>query len=225
MTKRFRVGQRNYLLYLSGMIAPLIFIFTAILGGVLRPGYSHLADTVSELFSPGSPNKLLLDIFHTIYALLLILFGIGILQFIQSRDHSNWIGRLGAWLYITMGILSVGTATIFPQDPWGSPPTFPGEMHINLSGILSIITIISMGLIGAWFNKIGLMPHFWKFTWVIVGLTTLSAGFYVSNLSTPIMGLTERITIIIGFSWTFILAQWLYRSTVTTNGVRIRPNQ
>ena len=119
---------------------------------------------------------------------------------------------------LPQGILSVGTATIFPQDPWESPPTFAGEMHIILSGILSIITIISMGLIGAWFNKIGLMTHFWKFTWVIVGLTILSAGFYVSNLSTPIMGLTERITIIIGFSWTFILAQWLSRSTGTTNG-------
>ena len=225
MTERFRVGQRNYLLYLSGMIAPLIFIFTAILGGILRPGYSHLADTVSELFSPGSPNKFLLDILHTGFAILLILFGIGIRQFIQSRDPSGWKGRLGAWLYITMGILSVGTATIFPQDPWGSPPTFPGEMHIILSGILSIMTIISMGLISAWFNKSGLMPHFWKFTWVIIGLTILATGFYVSNLSTPIMGLTERITIIIGFSWTFILALWLYRSTGSSNDIRIRPNQ
>lgn len=225
MTKEQGVRLGGRLLYLCGMLAPPLFIFTALLGGALRPGYSHLADTVSELFSPGSPNKFLLDFLHTGYAILLILFGIGIRQFIRSRNPSSWPGRFGAWLYIIMGILSVGTATIFPQDPWGSPPTFAGEMHIILSGFLSVITILSMGLIGAWFNKIGLMPHIWKFTWVIIGLTILSAGFYISNLSTPIMGLTERITIIIGFSWTFILADWLYRNTGSNNDIRIKPNQ
>jgi hypothetical protein len=62
--------------FLCGMIAPVLFILTAILGGALRPGYSHIANTVSELFSPGSPNKPLLDAFHTIFAILLILFGV-----------------------------------------------------------------------------------------------------------------------------------------------------
>jgi hypothetical protein len=200
---------KQRLFYLCGLIAPVLFIFTAVLGGALRPGYSHLTDTVSELFSPGSPNKLLLDILHTGFALLLILFGIGILRYIQESKLASWMGNLGAYLYILMGILSVGIAAIFPQDPWGSPPTFPGKMHILLSGILSLITILSMGLISAWLNQTGLWPRFWKYTWVIIGLTILSAGFYTTNLGTPIMGLTERITIFIGFLWTLILARWL----------------
>jgi hypothetical protein len=45
------------LLYLCGMIAPLLFTFTAILGASLRPGYSRMLDTISELFSPGSPPQ------------------------------------------------------------------------------------------------------------------------------------------------------------------------
>ena len=207
-TKGRVIKQR--LFSLCGLIAPVLFIFTAVLGGALRPGYSHLTDTVSELFSPGSPNKPLLDALHTSFALLLILFGIGILRYVQESKQGNWMGNLGAYLYILMGILSVGTAAFFPQDPWGSPPTFPGKMHILLSGILSIITILSMGLISAWFNQTGLWPRFWKYTWVIIGLTILSAGFYATNLGTPIMGLTERITILIGFLWTFILARWLF---------------
>jgi hypothetical membrane protein len=55
------------LLALCGIIAPLFFVFIVILGGTMRPGYSHLSDTISELFSPGSPNKTLLDTLHTIY--------------------------------------------------------------------------------------------------------------------------------------------------------------
>jgi hypothetical protein len=70
-------------LVLCGLIAPLLFIFTTILGGVMRPGYSHVSDTESELFSPGSPNKLILSALHTLFTVLLVLFGIGILNFVQ----------------------------------------------------------------------------------------------------------------------------------------------
>ena len=116
-------------LSMCGMIAPILLVFTAILGGALRPGYSHISDTISELFSPGSPNKLLLDTLHTIFALLLILYGIGLLQFIRRSEQSTRPGIIGASLFIAMGFLSVSTAIVFPQDAWGSPPTFPGEMH------------------------------------------------------------------------------------------------
>lgn len=44
---------------LCGMLAPLWFIAMTIFGGALRPGYSYVSNTISELFSPGSPNKLL----------------------------------------------------------------------------------------------------------------------------------------------------------------------
>ena len=138
---------------MCGVIVPVLFAFTAVLGGVLRPGYSHLSDTVSELFSPGSPNKLLLDALHTSYALLLTLFGIGVLRMIRRSAHRTISGIVGASLYIASGVLSVATATVFPQDPWGSPSTFSGEMHKNLSGVLSLISLVAIGLIGHWFSR------------------------------------------------------------------------
>lgn len=65
-----------------GMLVPPVYIFMYILGGALRPGYSHISDSVSELLSPGAPNKSLLDVVNGIFALLYTLFGIGVLQFI-----------------------------------------------------------------------------------------------------------------------------------------------
>ena len=81
---------------MCGVIAPVLFVFMTILGGAIRPGYSHISDKVSELFSPGSPNKILLDTLHTIFALLLTLFGIGVLQFVRGSDKSKPIGIVGA---------------------------------------------------------------------------------------------------------------------------------
>ena len=133
---------------MCGVIAPVLFVFMTILGGAIRPGYSHISDTVSELFSPGAPNILLLDALHTIYALLLALFGIGVLQLVRGSKQSTLIGIIGASMFIAMGLVSVATATIFPQDAWGSPPTFPGEMHKILSGVIALLSILSMMLIG-----------------------------------------------------------------------------
>lgn len=76
-------------LSMCGVIAPALFVFAIILGGAIRPGYSHISDTVNGLFSPGSPNKFLLDTLHTIYALLLALFGVGLLQLVRRSKQSH----------------------------------------------------------------------------------------------------------------------------------------
>jgi hypothetical protein len=191
---------------LCGLFAPILFSFTAILGGALRPGYSHLADTVSELFSPGSPNKPLLDTLHTIYALLLICFGVGILQYVRRVTPTTRSGTVGAWLYIVMGAVSVTTATIFPQDAWGTPPTFPGQMHMIMHGVISILSMGSMLLIGHWFHQAELSSGFQTYSILTVGVAILGAGYFMANMGSPIMGLAERIAGLIGFQWTLILS-------------------
>jgi hypothetical membrane protein len=202
--------MKQRFLSMCGMLAPVLFVFTTILGGAIRPGYSHLSDTVSELFSPGSPNKLLLDTLHTTYALLLVLFGIGVLQLVRSSERSRLIGIIGASMFIVMGLVSVATATVFPQDAWVSAPTFAGEMHKILHGVIALLSILSMMLIGIWFNRAEGLPGFRTYSFVTVGAAILSAGFYVANQGSPIMGLAERVSALIGFQWTFVLALWMF---------------
>lgn len=189
------------------MISPVLFIILTILGRALRPGYSHISDTISELFSPGAPNKLPLYILHTTTASLTILFGIGVLQFVRGSDYNELIGIIGAVMIITIGVVNVSTtATIFPQDAWGSPPTFPGEMHKILSGVLALLSILSTLLLGIWLNRADVFPGFGTCSFITVGVIVLLGGFAVAKLGTPIMRLTERITILAGLQWTFILA-------------------
>lgn len=193
-------------LSLCGMLSPVLFIILTILGGVFRPDYNHISDTISELFSPGSPNKLPLDIMHTTCALLTVLFGIGVLQLVRGNEHSEPIGVIGAGMIITIGVVNVATATVFPQDAWGSPATFAGEMHKILAGILALLSILSTLLIGIWLNRADIFPGFGIYSFITVGVIVLSGGFALANLGSAIMGLTERITILAGLQWTFILA-------------------
>ena len=191
---------------LCGMISPALFVFLTILGGALRPGYSHIADTVSELFSPGAPNKRLLDLLHTTTALLTILFGAGVWQLVRESGHNRLLEQIGAGMIVTIGLVNVATATVFPQDAWGSEPTFPGEMHKILAGVLALLSIVSTLLLGIWLRGAQPFPGFGIYTYVTVGIIVLTGGFAVTQLGSPIMGLTERITILAGLQWTFALA-------------------
>jgi hypothetical protein len=202
--------MKRRILFICGMVAPGWFVFLTILGGAIRPGYSHISDTISELFAPGSPNKLFLDVLHAIFAVLLILFGIGLLQFFQGAKRLKRIGLVGASLFILMGCVSVATATIFPQDPWGTTVTINGEMHMLLSGVVGLLSIFSILLIGIWFYRIKTSPRLGIYSFVTIGLIVISTGLYAVSVGGPIMGLTERIAALVGFQWTFTLAYWMF---------------
>ena len=124
-SKGDKMNRKIYLV--CGMLIPVMYIFMYVLGGALRPGYNHISDSVSELLSPGAPNRSLITIIDLIYGLLHILFGIGVLQFIRGGEHNAPIGNIGAWMIIGAGVAIVGTA-IFPQDAlWGLRPLFQAK--------------------------------------------------------------------------------------------------
>ena len=193
-------------LSLCGIVAPLLFIFMTVLGGALRPGYSHLANTISELLSPGSPNKLMLDVLYTTYSVLLIFFGFGLLHLARKTKPTKLTGMIGAILFIAMGCLNLLAATIFPQDAWGSTPTFAGEMHILLHGVIGILGVFYMLLFGIWSLQTGNFPGLGIHSFVTIGLLAVTTFFLIRVTGGPLMGLVERLAGLVGLQWTFILA-------------------
>ncbi len=196
--------------FVCGMLFPIVYIIMTILGGALRPGYSHIADTVSELLSPGAPNKPLLMVFQITHALMGSLFGTGLLLFVRSSDHNTILGRIGAWMIIAVGLATIGTA-IFPQDAAGTAATLAGKLHgILVFGILVPFTIISTLLIGIWLKQAGIFPWFKTYSFITIAASILLAGLAGASVDTPIMGLTERLGVLAGFQWTFVLALKLF---------------
>jgi hypothetical protein len=198
------------ILFVCGMLFPAVYIAMTVVGGALRPGYSHIADTVSELLSPGAPNKPLLVVFQITHAILGILFGMGVLRFVRASEHNAWIGNIGAGMIIAVGVATVGTA-IFPQDASGAPPTVAGLIHgILVFGVLVPCTLLSTLLIGIWLRQANVFPWFRTYSFATVGVSVLLAGLAGATLGTPIMGLTERLGVLAGFQWTFVLALKLF---------------
>ena len=183
------------ILYFCGMLIPVMYIFMYILGGALRPGYSHINDSVSELLAPGAPNKPILIVVQLTYALLHILFGFGVLLFLQEFEHTGLLGKIGAWMVIGVGVATIGTA-IFPQDAAGTPETNAGKIHkILVFGVLVPFSFLSTLLIGLWTYQAGIFPRFDIYSYITVGLIIISGVVGGLMVETPYAGLAERIKV------------------------------
>ena len=197
--------------FVCGMLIPLIYILLYVLGGALRPGYNHISDSVSELLSPGAPNRSLVTIIDLIYGLLHIVFGIGVLQFIRDGEHNTTIANIGAWFIIGAGVAIVGTA-IFPQDAMGTPATIPGKIHLILVfGALLPFSFLSTLLIGIWTHRTGIFPGFALYTFISFGAIVLIGGLGGAMAGTPYMGLGERISALTIHQWLFVFALKMFQ--------------
>ena len=189
-----------------GMLIPVMYVALYVIGGALRPGYNHISDSVSELLSPGAPNKTLLSVIQVIYALLHVLFGMGVLLFIQESEPNALVGRIGAWMIVAVGVATIGTA-IFPQDATGAPATVPGQVHkILVFGALVPFSILSTLLIGIWSRRAGIAPGFAMYSFITVGAIVLMGGVGGAAAETRFAGLVERAAAIVIHQWLFMLA-------------------
>lgn len=193
------------MLYLSGMLIPVIYIFMYILGGALRRNYSHISNSVSELLSPGAPNRPLLVTIQAVYALLHVAFGFGVLRFVRGDSNDQLIGRIGGWMIIALGVATIGTA-IFPQDAEGTPATIPGQVHkILVFGGLIPFSFLSTILIGLWVKGAGTLPGFDMYSFVTAGAIIVMGGVGGATVKTQYAGLVERIAAVITQQWLFML--------------------
>src|SRR6185295_5575008 len=92
------------LLMLCGVSAAVIYIGTVILGGVLRPGYSHVSMAISELVADGAPNRTLLSSLFLLYNLLVSIFGIGLLLKANSQPKGGVSGIIGSLALVAVGV-------------------------------------------------------------------------------------------------------------------------
>lgn len=183
---------RKTLLY-SGVIAPILYVSTAIVGAALRDDYSHIVNAISELLSNGAPNKAVLDVVFNIYNVLLLAFAIG--AYIALK-HAPRICRIAMGIFIGIQVLSFSWG-FFPMDPLGAEATFAGMMHNILGGVVAFATILMPLLMGLGFRKLNGSNSYSTYAFIssfiifVSGLT----GVILAGQGFRVFGLFERITI------------------------------
>ena len=127
-------------LAICGMVSPILYTLMWILGGILRPNYSHIQDDVSSLIAVDAPRKRLFDNFIITSSILLFVFYLGVHWGINNGQGS-FIGPL---LFIVSGFMGVLVALFFPLDAGGEIVTLRGKMHLTLVVLSGLLTISGM---------------------------------------------------------------------------------
>jgi hypothetical membrane protein len=205
-----RPARYHRYLLLAGLLGPVVHLLTTVLGGAIRPGYSHLAEAISELTAAGAPNKALLDPLYALYDLLALLFGIGVFLTIGRLvpGRAVGLGRLGGALLIVGGLFTLAFI-FFPQDPGGPPVTFAGTVHLVLAGVVALASLLAILLLGLAARKAPRLRGYAVFSFVADGVVLLAGSLTPVALSgglSPYFGLIERTTIGAILLWTFVTA-------------------
>lgn len=205
--------MRKYLL-ICGMFAAIVYTGTVILGGLLRPGYNHAAEAISELVAAGAPNRTLLSSLFLLYNVLLSFFGVGLFLKARSQQRGRVSGLLGSLaLTLLVGMAGILMELFFPQDPGGLPTTTAGTIHFVLAGIASLGTMVAISALGLCFRNFPELKGYVKYSFLTVAIIFVSGGWTAAALANnhPLFGVSERITIGAFILWLFIISLKIFK--------------
>ena len=201
---------------LFGIIAPIIFVITVVVGGLITPGYSHLSQSISELVMSGAQNKLYLDISFSINYVCSCIFGFGLFVIFQSKASplNSSTGLIGFTILGIIAILSFLSSNFFTMNLPGTPATTSGTIHLILVGLESLGSMVAILLVGLWFKKVGLSGYsvYSIITLIIVFIAGIMTVVGTTQDSSYV-GLFERLTIGAFVLWSFVIALKFYNFT------------
>jgi hypothetical protein len=201
---------KNQKIYaICGMLSPIVFNLIWIIGGILQPGYSHIQNDVSSLMALGAPNKLLFDTMNIINFILAIIFLIGLILVIKELEGPI----LGPIMLLVGQILGITVPIFFPLNYGGEPTGFTGITHFIIVMITGFIAL--GGMIAMWrgLRKIDKWKGYDVYSLVTFIFTLIFTMILVVAVGSEIMGLAERLVIIINGQYIFILALKTFRTS------------
>jgi Protein of unknown function (DUF998) len=201
------------LLMLCGSFAAVIYVGTMILGGLLRPGYSHISMAISELVADGAPNRALLSSSFLVYNILLTVFGVGLFLKVNSQSRGRISGFVGSLALVLVGVAGILMELAFAQEPGGTATSFTGIMHFVMAGIASLGTMVALLGIGLWFRNIPEMKSYVLYSIISVAIIFISGGSSVLAMANHslLFGLIERITIFTFTLWMFVIGLKMFQ--------------
>ena len=197
------------LIPLLGILSVILYFLHVILGEIFYEGYNPLAQAVSDLTASNSPSKNIARVFSTLYGICAVSFSIGFFAYL--RNKINKVVTVSSFIFCIMNIVSFFGYTFFPLSESGYAGTFQDKMHMIVTVLVVLLTIVSLVLytIG-FFRKKG---HKWLGIISIITLLILMAGAMLINIiPKEYFGVAERINVYSIIIYTGILSLWMKKA-------------
>lgn len=185
-----------------GIAAVGLYVGATLLGGILDPQYSHVADAISELTGSTAPDRAVLAPLFIGYNLILLGFGYALF-----RAAAGGILFPVAVVLFAIGALSgIGQVTVFRTDSVGTAETTEGMIHLVLAGVSSVLCLAIAILYGMAFRGVPAVRRLSRYSFATAAGLVLTAPLAAGSIGTAFMGLFERITIGVFMLWVVVVS-------------------
>ncbi len=183
-----------------GIASPILFVTLLLVAGLLRPGYSHVTQPISELGQIGTPNAIIQDANFVLTGLLIIPFAVGLHRGIDQGRGS----KIGPTLLLVFAVTGVLVGTIFP---------LPDPLHVPVSLIGFIAMIIGIFAIYRRLRRAGQWQGYGSYslaTGAVLVVLFFLTGIGGQGILAPWFGLLQRLFAAPLFLWIEVIALRLY---------------
>ncbi|MGZ7096620.1 MAG: DUF998 domain-containing protein [Methanobacterium sp.] len=205
MKNKIYQNNRQRILALCGIVAPILFTILVIVESLLRPGYSQIFNDVSDLGL--GPYSIIQNINFIVFGLLSIGFAIGL-----GANLPHRAGKATKWLVIVFGfmIILAGVTLMFsgPNIIYAKDDVF----HGLVSAIAFLVIIVAQFL--TWQALRRSNKDIWGYYPIFSLISGLFSIFTLLMLSytqfSPYHGATERLFIAVWMIWIEVTGLKLY---------------
>jgi hypothetical membrane protein len=191
---------------LLGILSVILYFLHIILGEIFYDGYNPLAQAVSDLTASNSPSKNIARVFSTLYGICAVIFSIGFFAYFKNKI--NKAVTVSSFVFCIMNTISFLGYTFFPLSESGYAGTFQDKMHMVVTVLVVLSTIVSLVLYTIGFfrtkehKRLGIIS--------ISALLILMAGAMLINIMPKeYFGVAERINVYAIIIYTGILSLWM----------------
>ena len=203
------------LIPLFGVAGGVFYFLHVFLGAIFYTGYNPMAQAISDLTASNSPSKNIAMLFSILYGIFTVVFSAYF--FVYFKQKINKCVTFGAGFFCTMTIASFLGYTFFPLSESGYAGTFQDIMHIVVTIIVVLFTIIALILFVIGFFKTKNIKYLGIIS-LCAFLLVLTGPMLMNILPKEYFGIAERISIYPLMIYTGILSFWMY-NYIKNNGV------
>ncbi len=197
----------RHVVLMCGVLAVIGYALHVVLGTLAYEGYNPMAQAVSDLTADDAPGKTVGRIFSGLYGVFSVL-ALGFIVFKQSLIKDKRLKWALMTLLVMLLVSAVGYG-LFPLSSAGYQGTFTDVMHMVVTGVVVVFTLLALVLFMLYFYGMNHRRYF-TFT-VLVLLVLLVSPLVMLMVPQSYFGLVERFSVYGVVAYFFMIVWYVYR--------------